>query len=655
MKRFTVAVRPHVFEDVRRAAQALIELLAERFGTDVDAYEAAVEPLQALLALPGSASLDQALVQELGRALDAYGPVLRPRGGEVQVQRLLRIARALLEWPEKNGGTVLWNPNLYLGEVASDPELRVRIGHPRTTCYSLPIKRSEDAFWVSSEAYWQSFRSNRPTNLLYLDVPELRGCDAIEFVYGQQRLRARYRRLRPGEAPLGFPDTPYHRDGGSSGTFFMEAGVPHEGAPLGTTRDVYLTAQSDEHEFARYPTVGWLNPLLLTFDLDADDIPTGPEAALDRARRALALYTQPELLLACEPHVEVRASRRIDALRDFAECYHDEERPPSAVERLLWGGDGLEPWRSYFLLDQLGGEFVLADEALGNAPSGVPVAVRQRVRLGWLAPADMPRNAAWLKNLVLASCTHIEELDAGTRPALVLPPTVVPGAGSPHGYRRLRIDEDSHGQRPTIAAILEAWLARRPPTEPEALLDGMLRFAARFLERLQAREAGDAGIDASAAPPYLGEGSYLRVEDATMLFNEVAFLDGFGQAYLSPTSPVYAVLPRIEALAACVDLVRSIPYGHEAFFRRLVAAPRYRAVGRVADGPAHAPDQAAEIGYRYGWWQAWFDALFALPWPTEVRFVAEREGFVLRRSRLERARLGKFRIGMRFDVERMRV
>ena len=296
---------------------------------------------------------------------------------------------------------------------------------------------------------------------------------------------------------------------------------------------------------------------------------------------------------------------------------------------------------------------MLADEALGDTPSGLPAAVRQRVRLGWLAPADMPRNAAWLKDLVLATCTHIEELDAGARPELVLPPTVVPGAGSPHGYRRLSIDED--GERPTIAAILEACLARRPAAGPEAVLDVMLLFATRYLERLRVREAGHEAPEASAAPPYLGEGSYLRVEGATMLFNEVAFLDGFAQAYLSPTSPVYAVLPRIEAGSACVDLVRSVPYGHEAFFRRLVAAHRRRAEVIVADGHAHQQDQATEIGYRYGWWQEWFEALFGLPWPTEVRFVSEREGFVLRRSRLARARLGKVRIGLRFDVEHMRV
>ena len=653
MKRFSVAVRPYVFEDLQRAAQALIDLLAERFGADVDAYGTAVEPLQTLLALPGSASLDQAFVQDLGRTIDAYGPVLRPRGGDATVQRLLRIARALLEWPEKIGGTVLWSPHLHLGEVASDPDLRVRISHPRTTCYTLPIKRSEDAFWISSEAYWQSFRSNRPTNLLYLDAPELRSCEAIEFVYGQQRLRARYRRLRPTETPLGFPDTPYHREGGFSGAFFIEAGVPQaDASPPGTTREVYLTAQSDERVFASYPTVGWLNPLLLTFDVDADDVPAVADASPDRARRALALFTHPDLLLACEPHVEARASRRIDALRELAQRQRDEERPPSAVERLLWGGDGPEPWRPFFLLDQLGGEFVLASNVLGGTPSAMPAAVRQRVRLGWLAPADMPRNAAWLKDQVLSDCTYIEELDDDVRPALVLPPTVVPGAGSPHGYRRLRIDEDS--ERPPIAAILEAWFARRSAAGPEAVLDTMLLFAARYLERLRVREGGLEALESSAAPPYLGEGSYLRVEGATMLFNEVAFLDGFGQAYLSPTSSAYAVLPRIEASSASVDLVRSVPYGHEAFFRRLMAAPR-RTDGFVADGRSHQQDQASEIGYRYGWWQEWFDALFGLPWPTEVRFVAEREGFILRRSRLARARLGKVRVGMRFDVEHMRV
>jgi hypothetical protein len=656
LKRFTTIARPYVLEDLQRAVADVVASLRAGWAMDPDGAERAIEPIREAMRSYAAGSFDQERLSELSRSLrdlDASAAAREP--GSVR-RRLLRIVHALVEWPEKTGGTVLWTHNLHLGEVDASPHLRARVDHPRTACYTLPIKRSEDAYWIASESYWQSFRSNRPTNVLYLDDPELLGYEAIEFVFGQQRLRARYRRMGLDEAPLSFPRSRFHRRSDLAGALFKEAGVQalgHDDA--GTTRDLYLAAKSDDDAFASYPTVGWLNPLVMTFDVNDDDIVAPDHETADRARSAIRLYATPELVLVCEPHVESAESLRAQALEALAARHRDGGRRTSTVERLLWGGGGTDPWRPFFVLDQLGGTFVIAGtERPGHRRSmlGLP---SQRLEVVWRAPADQQGNAAWLKDLVLAEATHIVADDRSAVPERVLPPTAVPGAGSRHGYRRLRLDGRAPDDRPMVLDLLDVLLERPGHVGTDRHLDAMMRFARDLLAGIHA-ERESAGTPDGRTEPYFGEGSFQRVDAHTVLFNEVAFLEGFARHYLVPRSPVYALLPPLEAGLVAVDLVRSLPFGNKEFYRRLIAAAEAPAAGFVAMAPeADDGEERYELSYRYGWWQEWFDALFFLPDSTALRFVADREGFVLTRSRLGGAPLGRASIGNRFDVEHMRI
>lgn len=656
LRRFTTIARPYVFEDLQRAVAGIVETLHATTSNDPDAAERAIEPLRDAMRSLANGSFDHESLSELRRSLRDLDYIADPDGSSGLRRRLLRIAQALLEWPEKTGGTVLWTSNLHLGEVDASPILRAHVDHPRTACYTLPIKKSEDAFWIASESYWQSFRSNRPTNVLYLDDPELRGCDAIEFVFGQQRFRARYRRMRLDEAPLSFPASRFHERSELAGVLFKEAGIQaqaHDDA--GTTRDVYLAAKSDDQEFAAYPTVGWLNPLVMTFDTDGDDIASPEQELADRARSAIRLYSTPELVLACEPHIESAESLRAQALQALADRHRDERRWTSTVERLLWGGDGTHPWRAYFVLDQLGGTFVIAGSERQRNHGDVPGRRSQRFEIAWRPPADQLGNAAWLENLILAEATHYVTDDRLVMPERVLPPSVVAGVGSRHGYRRLHLASRLLDDRPMVLTLLTSLLEKPQHVGADRHLDGMLRFARDLLERIHGDHSATE-TPSSRPEPYFGEGSFQRVDEDTVLFNEVSFLEGFARHYLAPRSPVYALLPPLEDEMAAVDIVRSVPLGNKEFYRRLIAAAEAPSAGFVAAARPEEDGVACyEVAYRYGWWQEWFDALFFLPDSAELQFVADREGFVLIRSKLAGARLGRATIGNRFDVEHMRI
>ena len=656
MERFTIVARPYLLEDLQQASFEIIELVETYLGTGaVDGLGAPAELFHRIASLRDGAELDQNLLSQASRVLDRLEGAGVSRFGLGWIRSFRRAYSALLEWPELVGGTKLWVPGLLLEQVATDPQLAIRVEHPRAECYTVRIKKSPDIdlFWLASESHWQSFSSPGFSNLLFLQDPEFRSCDFIDLVFGQERYRARYRKLELHESPLGLPRTPYHLHGELAGSFFKEVQLQDRDGQSGAViRDLNVSAQSDEGEFEGYQTVGWLNPLILGFDVAGDDIPTAEsDAEGHRTRETIDLFLDPKLLVHFEPHVGLVDSYRLRLMERLSVRQRVERPIPSVIESLLWGGEGSEPWLPFFLLDTLGGEFIIDNFGRTGKQFPRPHRSENEVRLLWVPPPDASSNGVWLKDYILRANSHLEEDASAVRPGVVLTPADLPGFGSPDGFRKLRIEGAGEFMEPTIVDVIRAApRSRNLEGATQKALEAMLEVAAELLEDIRFERSEFA---AGSQTPYLGEGSYQLLASGLVQFDELSFLDLFSSHYLAPRSPIYVVLPPIEELNACVNVVGSIAHGHKELFRRLLSAN----LGIEDDGADIWDDETLleDIVYRYGWWQEWFEKVFDRPRNVIHHFVAEREGFMLSRATLGNSRLGRIHIGNRYDVVTMRV
>lgn len=654
MNHFTLITRPYLLEDLQRLIPDLLEMLANYLGS----YEGdeQSEPFRRISSFSDSSSLDQDLFYEVSKILNELTFVGLSQRERENVETFKIIFHALLEWPEQTGGTVLLNPGRHMDELLKDTTLKVKVNHPRLECYTLPIKKSPDmdTFWIAKESYWQSFRSNPPSNLIYLNDPAFRTCDFIDFVFGRNRLRARYQKLLPHEVPLEFPKSLYHQTNNLAGCFFKEVKIQNQPGESGTfIKDLYLNAYSDEGEFEGYETVGWLNPLILTFDTMADDIPLSETDATTRATQMLSLFSRPDLLIAVEPHMSQADSYRSELLQRLVAKQQTQRQAQSLLEYVLWGSPDVEPWKTFFLLDKLGGEFVVKD--FGKARLRLFDQRPERPSLVWKAPSEMFKNSIWLKNFIFRT-SQLAEDDSVDRPDDVLVSSVMPGHSSGRGFRRLNV-KITDTSEPAIFTILESlpktalanWSAgvdeKVPGQATEKNLETLLVWIHTFLKDIYQQAAS------SGTQVYLGEGSYLVLEDGSVQFDELSFLENFARHYLSPLSPIYVVLPLIEKenTIGCIDIVKSVPYGHKELLRRLFAASE-------PDNSETAFDETQrDVIYQYAWWQEWFELLFNRDWNIEVNFISERDGFMLMKSKLSQARLGRTIIGNTYEVENMRI
>lgn len=648
MNRFTIITRPYLLEDLQRASYGIFELLRNYLGGSGSAY---VEPLDRIRLLSGSTELDQGLRNDAFALLARLEAVGIPRMGREQIRDFRRIVDALLEWPEQVGGTKLWLPNRPLDWLIRDPDLAVEVCHPDFECYTVQIKRSPDmkTYWLASESYWQAFSTPGFTNILFLQASEFGDSDFIELRFGRQQYRARYQKMALHESPLDFPNTPYHLRSELAGSFFKEVRLQDRGGVSNAvSRDLIIAAQSDMEEFDRYRTVGWLNPLILAFDVDSDDIPVEQENIEDPARGTIAMFLDPGLMVRFEPHIGLLDSYRLRLLERLSERQRTARQTRSAVESLLWGSAGPEPWKPFFLLDRFGGEFVIENFGRTEKQFPRPESQGNDVRFAWRAPSEQSRNRSWLHGHVLG-CSNIEASGDDPLPVEVLPPSDMPGFGSPQGFRRVELPGAGTAFEPTVVDVLRAMPRTEHETATRNVLENMLGYAADFLETLAATPQGSPGV---LLQPYAGEGSFQIIGRGELQFDELEFLEAFSAHYLAPASAIYAVLPVVESRGARIDLVGSVANGRKEFFRRLFSARMQH------DGDDEIWDQQQprqDIVYRYGWWQEWFEVIYARPRDIELLFVSERDGFIVNRSILGQARLGRARIGMQYDVTYMRI
>ena len=630
MNHFTIIAKPYLLSDLWQAAANVADLFRDILEYD----ETSSSVLQTLQSLDGNEVVTPGLQHDVRGLVESLGGS-HPSSDEQQtLDQLVRVVDGLLEWPEQTGGTLLWNQSRHLEATDSDPAYKVKIKHPKPESYSVEIRRDPSmrgSCWIASESYWQSFRVNPPeNNILYLTA-EYKSYDFVEFIYENQH-RAYYMQLDYADKRLAFPKSLVPSQNEELGAFFQEVSAQAFGAKGNApTVTLYLSAMSDRAVYRDYPSIGWLNPLILTFDMEDDDIPV--EATESRADQALKIFSNPDLLLHFEPHFDALDSARLELFKTLLRQQSEQRDVRSAVEYLFWGEPNSKAWQTFFILDKLNGSFLIDDFGDYGFEAEMPSCY-------WLPPEGLSRNEYWLKTYLLGLSDHIQEAPQSID--LTLSPSNMPGFGSPRGHKRFHLDA---GKTPisifeVLSAITEtanSALAAEGQVTTK-LLDSLLTFALGFLGDLKQMYGNNSET------LYFGEGSFQVHGDGTVSFNDLGFLETFAKTYLSPRSDIFVRLSPIEITDACVNLIESLPYGDKKLFESLWFAQ--------LDG--FVDEDYVDIIYDYAWWQDWFEVLFMRPWNVKINYISNR-GFIVRRSLLGQGRLGKAHIGKQYSVTEMRI
>ncbi len=626
MNYFSIISKPYLTADLWRAVGNLQKCFQDQLEYDEDASNL----LRRVRNMARSEQINAFLRKDLDQLFSKLNKPYLSVEEEAALQQLKVITNALMHWPEQTGGTAIWNQSRHFEALLSDSEFKVEVKHPKPESYSVEIKIDPSlrgSCWIARESYWQSFLSNPlEKNVLYLSADYKRN-DFIVFVY-DNTYRAHYKKISYADEPISFPDALSASQDEHLGVFFQLISVQDfESSGSARTETFYLSAMSDEDIFRTYPTIGWLNPLVLTFNLKDNDISNALES---RAQEALEIFTRHDLVIHFQAHLSPLESARWQLFRDFYERQKTQRATKSILEYLFWGEGNEAAWQSFLLLDGLNGTFAIEGFGKYGFQSG------QKLQCFWIPPGDLSTNAMWLKDYALSLGTHFKQLDELKDRALIA--SEMPGFGSARGHKRVKL---GFSNQVSIFDILPLLIKHEPYFDLEEaidlnLLSELLEYALNFLLKIKQLYPAE-GL-------YFGEGSFQVNHDATVRFNDLNFLETFSRTYVSPLSSVLVRLSPIEQENAWVDVVHSVSYGYQQLFAALLSSQ----IGLFEDLAQ------VDISYDYGWWQDWFKLLSSKPWNVTINYVSNR-GFIINSSLLGQARLGKAAVGKQYSVAEMRI
>ena len=657
----------------------LVEMANENAASDMDSEES----LEVLLAQEDGSVLFEQLEQTLENTLNQYY-IPEEMSSEQQEQRLyiLSVLQSIQKWEGfypiddlQNNAVMLWEMGNPLSEVSKDENLKVNITHPTSELYTLPIwkdpKADEKELWVADDSHLQHFRSSHLENIIYL--PNLLGKDLIEFRLGEQFDRVRYKAIPISEVPFELPPSFYCQQNSLVGTFFKEQKDLDEGQNPYT---VYINALREEKEvFRPEGEVGWLNPLIVTFDIAQDDIQEGYSEEVSRAECLVKLLTEQVSLLAVELHVDPVDDLRLLLLRKFIEKQQVENRDLNLLEYLMWGSQVNESitnkganrsasGESFYVLDRLGGSFFVDDHGVYHKE--IDPETKERLKcspsIAWQAPKDLTLNAIWLKNHFLKSWILEDEDSKGSykiesvaeTPNYILPPFLRLINQTSRGTRQFKLKDSS--SLPILRVLNSHPLVDLSDSNSngnETSVASLYEFVTLVL-----KELGKGSKDYRKHGTYYGEGSFAYKGNDEVELDEIKLLESFSRYYLTPLSPVYVAIPDIEQGGPVyIDIVDSVQYGNKEFLRRLYLVNSINNLSKGYDGFGQEDfdQEHIKIKYKYAWWQDWFKTLFANRWDVKINFVPQHSGFIINSSLLGRTGLGLEKIGQRYNAREMRI
>ncbi|MGB6297051.1 MAG: hypothetical protein WBF90_12835 [Rivularia sp. (in: cyanobacteria)] len=507
------------------------------------------------------------------------------------------------------------NEENQLQQIEEDSETCPKIIHPisenESTVSLWKYKNQNDKYYVKDSGDAQAF--NRPQmNLLYL--PELRGKRLIDFRNATDyNEKYRYKVVELEE--LGFPNSVAAQNSSVNGVFFKQInsdeGINPEVIDLEYSKDI-INNNKDE-----YSAVGWLNPLILTFSLDDNDIENIESTRGNRYLKALSLFLEPSALILVEPHIDRDYDLRIGFLIQLHQLIEERQRNHgnnhylSLIEHILFGSQYIQPWKPFLILDLLGGEFYVYQNIKHNSDN-------EKLLISWNPPEDAKSNKLWFADYWLQKCENIIQQNINIQSQI----NIVPSPSSARVYRsgkgsiRFQVDDFSKTN-----LSLSSLISKHPCCTNDGNTTNLYNF---LLELFQDSESEQF----SEKFPYNDFWRIKTLQNKLVEFDEVDFWNYFSQNHVIPKSPLLIAIPKQDN--RFLDPIASLNFGPYHFLWDLFNYFNGERQQEIVDF------------YNFlGWWNNWHSTLFNNRWDVCLNFI-EKRGFIIKKSILARDCLGLY-------------
>jgi len=305
----------------------------------------------------------------------------------------------------------------------------------------------DNRYYVKDLADLTAFDSTNRNNLLYL--PTLREKKLIDFHNISDDENYRYRLIEAEE--LGFPNSIASKKSDISGVFFKQV-KSNEGLDPSIINLEYNPEITDDNE-DEYHAVGWLNPVILTLDLDGNDIEHIEKSNKNEYLYALSLFLDQSSLIFVEPHIDESYDLRISFLIKLNQIIQERQQNKannkslSLIEYILLGSQYPQPWKPFLTLDLLGGEFYAYQNVNENREQEKPV-------VNWKPPQDAKSNKLWFAAYWLERWGNTQKINIQSEVNVVSPPSLARPYRSSKGLVTFQVD-DLSGTTTSLTSLLK--------------------------------------------------------------------------------------------------------------------------------------------------------------------------------------------------------
>lgn len=369
---------------------------------------------------------------------------------------------------------------------------------------------------------------------------------------------------------------------------------------------------------------GWLNPVILQFSLDDNDMNFETEGK--KEQDILKFIISHSALLLVEPHLDWSYDLRISFLKKLQErineSHHNKNNGEnynnnfSLFEYMLLGRDTSKkipevwkssPWKPFLSLDLLGGEFYVERDDNQNQPV-----------IYWKRPPDLSSNASWFAEFCLKQWVGTELTVEKEKLDLVQPPPAPRSSGASRGLMSFTV-EDLEKAKSSCSYLL-----KHHPRFLESERN-IYYWIVKVLEELKLNRQGEVVEDQChwGSTEVIGNETEKKVN-----FDDVDFWNNFSARYVVPESPIFIKIPKVGNFLNPID---SINDGKRDFLMRLVNSLSSDICRNRTE---------IELHNRFDWWNKWYSILFEERWDVEIKYIDSLPGFILGQSCPGKAYLG---------------
>lgn len=517
--------------------------------------------------------------------------------------------------------------NQALKPLIKENEDSIQLIHPSSVNVSTVCiwKQSNEKYkyYVKSSNDLVAF--DRPDSNNWLYLPTLKGKKLVDF-RDKNNYNATYRYQVIESEELRFPDSLATKKNRISGTFFKQVKESKEGNSEIIDLDVLDDSRDDYH------AVGWLNPVVLTFSLDENDIEQIEAANTREYLYALKLFLEPSSLILVEPHIDESYDLRISFLIKLNQLIQERQqnKPNSTnlnlIEYLIFGSQYTQAWQPFLVLDLLKGEFYSYQKQCENPNLEKPL-------IAWKPPQDAKSNKLWFANYWLKKWVKSEKINIHSEVNIVPPPSQARPYRPTKGLVSFKVDDLS---------VVDVSFASLLSKHPQFISDERANNPYRFLFQLFQDSEQDSELKKSLEKfPY---NNFWRIESENyqlVKFDDAEFWNYFIKIHVVPESPILIAIPNQNN--RFLNPIDSINFGAYHFLWSLF---------NCFDS-SRKQNIIVEFYNDFGWWNDWHLTIFNQSWDVSLKFI-KQSGFIIQKSLVGKDCLGCKTNQVDWEYENMR-